>query len=59
MEKEFLWKSIVTSRGKYPEERQGGKMWHSEGMDNNQVERIFKKMEETGERRCGLRGEEG
>lgn len=41
---------------KYPEEWHRGKTWHSEGTDNNQVERIFKRWRTQEERQYGIGG---
>lgn len=45
---------ISDDERKYPEERHRGKKCPSEGMDNNQVERSFKRWRTQGERRYGM-----
>lgn len=47
---------IIEVERKYPEEWHRGKKCPSEGMDNNQVERLFKRWRTQGERRYGIGG---
>lgn len=49
-------RSIGEDEGKYPEDWHRGKRCHSEGTDNNQVERIFKRWRTWEERRYGIGG---